>query len=86
MSLIEDIIQLKKNQNQSLLKTFSDNENKDNILSKYLTLQSEEETNIIFKVEDPPLYYDEKDYILYIKWLNLFDANEKEYFYEFNNS
>ena len=86
LPLIEDIVQLNKNRNQSLLKTFSDNENKDNILSKYLTLQSEEETNIIFKVEDPALYYDEKDYILYIKWLNLFDANEKEYCYEFSNS
>ena len=45
----------------------------------------EEETNVIFKIEDPALYYDEKNYVLYIKWLNLFDANEKEYTYEFNN-
>ena len=84
--LIEDFLQLNKNKNQNLLKAFSNNENNDNILSKYLTLQSEEEANIIFKVEDPSLYYDEKEYILSIKWLNLFDANEKEYYYEFSNS
>ena len=82
---IDDFQQLNKNQSQNLLKLVVDNENKDTILSKYLTLQPEEETNVVFQIEEPPLYYDEKNYSLYIKWLNLFDANEKEYIYEFSN-
>ena len=48
-------------------------------------MQSEEEANFIFKVENPSLYYDEKDYILYIKWLNLFDANECIYMFNKDN-
>ena len=82
---IDDLQQLNKNQNQNLLKLFPDNENKDTILSKYLTLQPDEEANVVFQIEDPSLYYDEKSYSLYIKWLNLFDVNEKEYTFEFGN-
>jgi hypothetical protein len=85
LPLIDDISQLNKNQNQNLINLFPNIENKLSILSKYLTLLPEEETNVIFKIEDPALYHDEKNYVLYIKWLNLFDANEKEYTYEFNN-
>ena len=54
-------------------------------MSNFLTIQQDEEINFIFKNKDPSLYYDEKNYVLYIKWLNLFDANEKEFTYEFNN-
>ena len=85
LPLIDDIAHLNKNQNQNLINLFPNIENKLSILSKYLTLLPEEETNVIFKIEDPALYHDEKNYVLYIKWLNLFDANEKEYTYEFNN-
>ena len=58
---------------------------KNSIISKCLTLQPDEETNVVFKIEEPSLYYEENNFLLYIKWLNLFDANEKEFIYEFNN-
>ena len=85
LTLVDDLLQLNKNQNQSLIKNISESNDSTSLLSKFLTLQPDEETNVLFKIEDPTLYYDESKYILYIKWLNLFDVNEKEYIYEFNN-
>lgn len=85
LPLVDDVSQLNKNQNQNLINLFSNKENITSILSNYLTLLPEEEINVIFKIEEPSFYYDEKNYTLFIKWLNLFDANEKEYIYEFNN-
>ena len=84
---IDNLQQLNQNQNQVLLKLIpdKDNENKDSTISKFLTLQPDEETNIVFQIEESSLFYDEDNFLLYIKWLNLFDANEKEYIYEFNN-
>ena len=83
INLVDDLHQLNKNLNQKLLKNCL--EENESILSKYLTLQPEEEANILFKIEDPSIYYDESAFILYIKWLNLFDANEKVYINEFKN-
>ena len=85
LALLDDISQLNKNQNQNLIKSFQDKDDSTPIISKYLTLQPDEEINVIFKIEDTSSYYDEKNYMLFIKWLNLFDINEKEYVYEFNN-
>ena len=50
LSPIDNLQQLNINQNQNLLKLQLDKDNKELILSKYLTLQPEEETNIIFKL------------------------------------
>ena len=87
LDLVDDLGQLNKNQNQNLIKLFPDShkDSDTSILSKYITLQPEEEINVIFKIEDTSLYYDEKYYNLFIKWLNLYDINEKEYIYEFSN-
>ena len=85
LTLVDDLQQLNKNQNQKILKLLPEQNDKDPILSKFLTLQPDEETNVIFKIEDPSIFYEEKNYTLYIKWLNLFDSNEKEYAYEFSN-
>ena len=87
LDLVDDLGQLNKNQNQNLIKLFPDSykDGDASILSKYITLQPEEEINVIFKIEDTSLYYDEKYYNLFIKWSNLFDINEKEYIYEFSN-
>ena len=54
--------------------------------SKYLTLQSEEEINVLFKISDPFIFFNEDKYVLIFNWLNLFDANEKKFTYEFSNS
>ena len=85
IALVDDLEQLNKNQNQNLVKLFSGQENNISGLSKFLTLQPDEEVNVIFRVDDPVLFSEEKDYILHIKWLNMFDANEKDFIYEFKN-
>ena len=53
--------------------------------SKFLTLQSDEEITVLFKITEPDLFYNEEKYVLNINWLNLFDTNEKQFFYEFSN-
>ena len=83
--MIYDLEQLNKNQNQKIAKLSSDQNDNVPFSSKFLTLQPDEEANVIFKIEDPTIFYGEKDYIIYIKWLNLFDGNEKEFNYEFSN-
>ena len=82
---IDDLYQLSKNQNQNLIQKYQTSDENTSIISKFLTLQSEEEANILFKIDDPNLYYNEDKHALKIKWLNLFDAKEKLHIYEFNN-
>jgi hypothetical protein len=82
---IDDLYQLSKNQNQNLIQKYQSSDENASIISKFLTLQSEEEANILFKIDNPILYYNQDKYTLYIKWLNLFDAKEKQHIYEFNN-
>ena len=53
--------------------------------TKYTTIESEEEINLLFKITDINLFNNEKEFNLEIKWLNLFDANIKKYTYEFLN-
>ena len=53
--------------------------------TKYTTIESEEEINLLFKITDINLFNNEKEFSLEIKWLNLFDANIKKYTYEFLN-
>ena len=55
------------------------------ISTKYTTLESEEEINLLFKITDANIFTIEQNYILEIKWLNLFDAKIKKYLYEFSN-
>jgi hypothetical protein len=54
--------------------------------SKYLSLQPKEELMVLFKIEDPDIYYEKSDYILYISWLKKFDFNSKLFFYDFSNT
>ena len=84
-TLIENLEQINQNQNQNLIKLYPTKEGNPSILSKYLTLMPEEEANVVFKIDDPTFYSNEKNYQLSIKWLNLFDANEKEFTYKFTN-
>jgi hypothetical protein len=85
LPVIDDLEQLNKNQNQKITKLLSGQDDNKSFLSKFLTLQQDDEANVIFKVEDPKIFYGEKIFILHIKWLNLFDCNEKNFSYEFNN-
>ena len=54
-------------------------------MTKYLTLQQDEETNAIFKLKFSDEFIEENSFMLKIKWLNLFDSKEKEQFYEIKN-
>lgn len=53
--------------------------------SKYLTIQTDEEIIVLFKIEDNDLFSDESTFVLTIAWLEFFDFNKKFYTYEFNN-
>ena len=79
LTLIEDLEQLNRNKNQNFISESTQN------LSKYLTLEQDEEVNFIFKVDDPSIFIDSMGFALNIKWLNLFDGKIKDYIYEFKN-
>ena len=85
--LIDNLQELSKTQAQYL---FESDNNSDLIPklspSEYLTLQSEEETNVLFKISNPSLFFEEDKFVLTINWLNMFDALEKIYNYEFSNT
>ena len=56
-------------------------ENNTNLFS----LQPNEEVNLLFKSESNDIFLNEKYFILYIKWLDLFDFSPKVFEYEFIN-
>ena len=88
LSPIDNLQELSKNQAQFLFEQNNKNNNKELDISnsKYLSLQSEEETSILFQISEPSLFFDEDKYVLTINWLNLFDTLEKSYIYEFSNT
>ena len=53
--------------------------------TKYITLESEEEINLLYKIADPDIFNNEQNFDLEINWLNLFDARPKKFIYEFTN-
>ena len=53
--------------------------------TKYTTLEAEEEINLLYKITNSNIFNIETDFILEIKWLNIFDANIKKFLYEFPN-
>ena len=57
----------------------------DFFMTKYLTLQQDEETINVFKIEFNNEFIEENTFLLSIKWLNLFDGDIKENFYEIKN-
>lgn len=54
--------------------------------SKYLTIQSDEQVIVLFYIDKPDLFYNEKYFKLSIHWLNLFDLITKNFEKEFENS
>ena len=53
--------------------------------SKILTLQPDEELNLLFKSPSQEIFLFEEKFIIYIKWLKILDLIPKNYEYEFNN-
>ena len=54
--------------------------------SKYLMIQSDEQINLLFKIDNPDLFYDEDKFTLNILWMKDFDFLPKIFIYEFNNN
>ena len=54
--------------------------------SKYLSLQANEELMVLFKIEDPDLFYDNNDFTLTVFWLKRFDFIPKVFTYDFSNA
>ena len=79
---VDNLQELSKNQAQFLFEQSTENLSP----SEYFSLQSEEETSILFEISDPSLFSTEEKYVLNISWLNIFDAYEKMYEYEFSNT
>ena len=83
---IDDLKQLYINKyGHKLINNNKENNTDDIFITKYLTLQQDEETNAVFKIEFKNEFSEENMFLLKIKWLNLFDAKEKEQFYEIKN-
>jgi hypothetical protein len=82
--LVDSLQDLSKNQSQEIFPI--NDQQSSTISSKYLTLQQDEEVNVLFKIVDTSLFLNEEKYILCINWLNLFDIREKNYIYEFGNT
>ena len=59
--------------------------NSTSINSKIFFLQSKEELNILFKSNSKEIFLYEEKFIIYIKWLNIFDFLPKNFEFEFNN-
>ena len=53
--------------------------------TKHITIESEEEINLLYKIEDQNIFNNEQIFSLEINWLNLFDAKPKKFIYEFQN-
>ena len=72
---------------QLYINKFNNNAKDINIFSsKYLTLQQDEETNAIIKMDyEKNDFTEENNFNLKIKWLNLFDGKEKEQLYSIQN-
>ena len=79
--LVQKLEEINNNEN--------DNLNKSNLAtckSKLITIEPDEEINLLFKNDDENSFETEEKYILEISWLNLFDSTPKKYIYEFNNN
>ena len=49
-------------------------------------VQAEEQINLLFKIDNPDLFYEEDKFVLNILWMKDFDFLPKTYIYEFNNN
>ena len=74
------------NQNKKFYNKNNNLNDKNLAESKYLTMQTNEEINLVFKINDINIFENEEKFVLVIDWLNLFDTNLKKYFYEFGNT
>ena len=53
--------------------------------TRIISLQPDEELNLLFKNDSREIFLFEEKFILFIKWLKIFDFSPKNFEYEFNN-
>ena len=98
---IPDLIIKPKQKNNIILKPVStleemqlnfdgnnnNNDNNNNFLNntKIISLLPDEELNLLFKCSSNEIFLFEDKFILFIKWLNIFDFSPKNFEYEFKN-
>ena len=98
---IPDLIIKPKQKNNIILKPIStleemqlnfdgnnnNNDNNNNFLNntKIISLLPDEELNLLFKSSSNEIFLFEDKFILFIKWLNIFDFSPKNFEYEFKN-
>ena len=98
---IPDLIIKPKQKNNIILKPIStleemqlnfdgnnnNNDNNNNFLNntKIISLLPDEELNLLFKCSSNEIFLFEDKFILFIKWLNIFDFSPKNFEYEFKN-
>ena len=75
----------RKDEKIKILKNLDEFKNLSND-SKYLMIQSDEQINLLFRIDDPDLFYEEDKFVLNILWMKDFDFLPKTYIYEFNNN
>ena len=79
------IVQSLKEINDNEIEPLDESLKNNSFNTKYITLESEEEINILYKITDINIFNTETDFVLEIKWLNLFDTKNKNFLYEFPN-
>ena len=84
LSLIPKGKILKKVEMVKSLDEINNNCNKND--SKYISLQQMEELMILFRINDPDLFYEQNEFILILNWVKQFDFVPKVFKYEFSNS
>lgn len=78
--LVQTLEEINKVENENLDKNIQES-----LKSRLLTIESEEEINLLFLNKDPNLFETEAQFVLEINWLNLFDPNPRKFSHEFNN-
>jgi hypothetical protein len=84
LPLVQSLEEINNNENEDFDKLLSNSSFKTR-KSKYITMEQDEEFNLIFKNNDPSLFSSETKFVLDINWLNLFDPLPKKFSYEFKN-
>ena len=84
---IYELFMVPKEKVEKKIQIFKNVNRLNNILNntKSLMLQSEEQINLLFKIDDPDIFYNTKKYILNIYWMKDFDFIPKLFEYEFDN-
>ena len=85
---IYDLFLTPKNKREEKIQIFKSFDKIKNISndSKFLMIQNEEQINLLFKLDNPDLFYDEEKFYLNVFWMKDFDFVPKVFVYKFDNN